>query len=62
MQKLHEQVKDYASKSGLNQGQVVELILDGFFNNAQGADVMKSLMTKTEVDPDDFDERTDQPS
>ena len=41
---LHDQVRFYAENALLTQGQVVEIILSGYFNETTSADTLKQIM------------------
>lgn len=41
---LHEKVKFYAATASLTQGQVIEMILDDYFNEKKIAATLKKIM------------------
>lgn len=41
---LHDQVRFYAEQSLMTQGQVIEIILSGYYNDSSGADMLKKIM------------------
>lgn len=47
---LHDQVRFYAEHSLMTQGQIVEVILSGYFNDTTGADTLKQIMRIREAE------------
>lgn len=40
----HDKIRTYAKTTGMTQGEVIEVILDGYFSDAPAADNMKDIV------------------